>query len=71
MASAFSTMKVESTALSGLPAPFLDAMRKLFDIMDCDKVGWIHIDGKTHHSCLRRGEKIVVQGCEQCLSDPA
>ena len=54
MASAFSTMKVESTALSGLPAPFLDAMRKLFDIMDCDKVGWIHIDGKTHHSCLRR-----------------
>ena len=47
MASAFSTMKVESTALSGLPAPFLDAMRRLFDIMDCDKVGWIHIDGNA------------------------
>ena len=47
MASTASTMKTESTALSGLPAPFLDAMRKLFDIMDCDRVGWIHIDGKS------------------------
>lgn len=41
-------MKTESTALSGLPAPFLDAMRKLFDIMDCDRVGWIHIDDIAH-----------------------
>ena len=42
-----STMKTGSAALSGLPAPFLDAMRKLFDIMDSDNAGWIHIDGNS------------------------
>ena len=53
MATAFSMMKTESTATSGLPVPFLDAMRKLFDIMDCDEVGWIHIDGTYRSSPTR------------------
>ena len=32
-------------AFSGLPGPFLEAMRQLFDIMDKEGVGAVHING--------------------------
>ena len=37
---------INSAAFSGLPQPFLDAMRRLFNILDKENEGLIHIDGK-------------------------
>ncbi len=34
-----------SAALSGLPQPFVQAMRKLFDILDKDGSGAISLEG--------------------------
>jgi hypothetical protein len=34
-----------SAAFSGLPQPFLEAMKKLFDILDREGTGWIYING--------------------------
>lgn len=39
-------MASESAAFSGMPQPFLEAMKKLFDILDTDKVGWIRLEGE-------------------------
>ena len=36
-----------STVFEGLPAPFIDAMRKLFDLVDVRKQGRVRVEGKT------------------------
>ncbi len=36
-----------SAAFSGLPRPFLEAMKTLFEVMDKEKKGWIQIEGRS------------------------